>query len=118
HVLTGDHSSFSLAHDLLERALEKHPTLDGVFCTNDDIAIGTMLSAQQRGIQVPQKLAVAGYNALDIGQTISPKLTSVDTPRFQIGVKSAELLIARLKGETQEEKVFDMGYQITSGESV
>ena len=46
HVLTGDHSSFSLAHDLLERALEMHPTLDGVFCTNDDIAIGTMLSAQ------------------------------------------------------------------------
>ncbi|MDF5388158.1 substrate-binding domain-containing protein, partial [Vibrio parahaemolyticus] len=64
HVLTGDHSSFSLAHDLLERALETHPTLDGVFCTNDDIAIGTMLSAQQRGIQVPQQLAVAGYNAL------------------------------------------------------
>ncbi|ELA6780545.1 substrate-binding domain-containing protein [Vibrio alginolyticus] len=118
HVLTGDHSSFSLAHDLLERALEMHPTLDGVFCTNDDIAIGTMLSAQQRGIQIPQQLAVAGYNALDIGQTISPKLISVDTPRFQIGVKSAELLIARLKGETQEEKVFDMGYQITSGESV
>ncbi len=63
-----------------------------------------MLSAQQRGIQVPQQLAVVGYNALDIGQTISPKLTSVDTPRFQIGVKSAELLIARLKGEAQEEK--------------
>ncbi|HHX8298074.1 TPA: LacI family DNA-binding transcriptional regulator [Vibrio diabolicus] len=118
HVLTGDHSSFSLAHDLLERALETHPTLDGVFCTNDDIAIGTMLSAQQRGIQVPQQLAVVGYNALDIGQTISPKLTSVDTPRFKIGEKSAELLIARLKGEAQEEKVVDMGYQITSGESV
>ncbi|MCV6021968.1 substrate-binding domain-containing protein, partial [Escherichia coli] len=86
---------------LLERALKTYPTLDGVFCTNDDIAIGTMLSAQQRGIQVPQQLAVVGYNALDIGQTISPKLTSVDTPRFQIGVKSAELLIARLKGEAQ-----------------
>ncbi|WP_179885743.1 LacI family DNA-binding transcriptional regulator [Vibrio sp. ES.051] len=118
HVLTGDHSSFSLAHDLLGRALALYPALDGVFCTNDDIAIGTMLSAQQRRIQVPQQLAVIGYNALDIGQTISPKLTSVDTPRFQIGQKSAELLIARLKGEPLEDKVVDMGYRITAGESV
>jgi LacI family gluconate utilization system Gnt-I transcriptional repressor len=118
HVLTGDHSSFSLAHDLLERALATYPDLDGVFCTNDDIAIGTLLSAQQRGIKVPEQLAVVGYNALDIGQSISPKLTSVDTPRFEIGEKSAELLIARLKGEAQEDKMVDMGYRITAGESV
>lgn len=118
HVLTGDHSSFSLADELLQRALAIMPTLDGVFCTNDDIAIGTLLVAQQRGIAVPAQLAVVGYNALDIGQTISPKLTSVDTPRFQIGEKSAELLLARLRGEQPEQSVVDMGYKITAGESI
>lgn len=118
HVLTGDHSSFSLADELLQRALAIMPTLDGVFCTNDDIAIGTLLVAQQRGIAVPAQLAVVGYNALDIGQTISPKLTSVDTPRFQIGEKSAELLLARLRGELLEQSVVNMGYKITAGESV
>ncbi len=118
HILTGEHSSFSIADGLLERALEQYPDLDGVFCTNDDIAIGTLLSAQRRQIAVPQQLAVVGYNALDISQTISPKLTSVDTPRFAIGEKSAELLLTRLRGEAVEEKVVDMGYQITTGESV
>jgi len=87
----------------VERALEAYPNLDGVFCTNDDIAIGTLLSAQRRQIPVPQQLAVVGYNALDIGQTISPTLTSVDTPRF---------------GEVVEETIVDMGYKITQGESV
>lgn len=118
HILTGEHSSFSLADGLLERALEVYPNLDGVFCTNDDIAIGTLLSAQRRQIPVPQQLAVVGYNALDIGQTISPTLTSVDTPRFEIGEKSAQLLLARLKGEVVEETIVDMGYKITQGESV
>lgn len=118
HILTGEHSSFSLADGLLERALEMYPNLDGVFCTNDDIAIGTLLSAQRRQIRVPEQLAVVGYNALDIGQTISPTLTSVDTPRFEIGEKSAQLLIARLKGEAVEETVVDMGYRISQGESV
>ncbi|MGY3571082.1 LacI family DNA-binding transcriptional regulator [Vibrio paucivorans] len=118
HILTEEHSSFSLADALLDKALAEHSDLDGVFCTNDDIAIGTLLSAQKRGIQVPQQLSVVGYNALDIGQTISPKLTSVDTPRFQIGEKSAELLLARLKGEEVEQPIVDMGYQITEGESI
>ncbi|MEZ9872046.1 substrate-binding domain-containing protein [Vibrio sp. 10N.261.51.C6] len=118
HVLTEQHSNFSLAEDLLDRALADYPDLDGVFCTNDDIAIGTLLIAPQRGIQVPQQLSVVGYNALDIGQTIRPKLTSVDTPRYEIGKKSAELLLARLKGEPVTETVVDMGYRITDGESV
>lgn len=118
HVLTEAHSSFSLADNLLDMALRDYPDLDGVFCTNDDIAIGTLLSAQKRGIEVPRQLSVAGYNALDIGQTISPKLTSVDTPRFEIGEKSAELLLAKLKGEVIAEPIVNMGYRITEGESI
>jgi len=118
HVLTGSHSSFSLAAQLLDEALARYPDLDGVFCTNDDIAIGTLLVAQQRGICVPQQLAVVGYNALDIGRAISPKLISVDTPRYAIGEKSAELLIAALKGQRQANKVVDMGYRFTQGGSV
>ncbi|MDR9827744.1 substrate-binding domain-containing protein [Vibrio sp. FNV 38] len=118
HVLTQNHSSFSIADELLDLAMLRYPNLDGVFCTNDDIAIGVLLSAQKRGIKVPQQLSVVGYNALDIGNIVSPKLTSVDTPRFEIGVKSAELLIARLKGEEMEGHIIDMGYRITQGESI
>lgn len=118
HVLTEEHSSFSLAETLLARALDAHPNLDGVFCTNDDIATGTLLSALQRGIKVPEQLAVVGYNALDIGQSVRPTLTSVDTPRYEIGRKSAELLLARLKGESIKETVIDLGYRITDGESL
>lgn len=62
--------------------------------------------------------SVIGYNALDIGRTITPKLTSVDSPRYAIGEKSAELLIAALKGERAEQQVVDMGYRFTVGESV
>lgn len=118
HVLTEAHSSFSLADELLDMALRDYPDLDGVFCTNDDIAIGTLLSAQKRGITVPSQLSVVGYNALDIGQTISPRLTSVDTPRFEIGEKSAELLLSKLKGEEIEQPIVDMGYRISEGESI
>jgi LacI family gluconate utilization system Gnt-I transcriptional repressor len=118
HVLTSEHSSSSLAHRLMERALTEHPNLDAVFCTNDDIAIGTILCAQQRGIQVPKQLSVIGYNALEMGRAIRPILTSIDTPRFEIGAKSAELIIAALTGKQPTERIVDMGYSFTQGESV
>lgn len=118
HVLTEQHSTYSLAETLLEQALSENTGLDGVFCTNDDIAIGTLIVAQQRGIEVPKQLSVVGYNALEIGQIMRPRLTSVDTPRFEMGHKSAELLLDRLKGKAIPETIIDLGYRITNGESV
>ncbi|MBD1565602.1 substrate-binding domain-containing protein [Vibrio sp. S12_S33] len=118
HILTEEHSSFTLGGELLEQALQEIPDLNGVFCTNDDIAIGAMMKCAYKGLKVPQDISIVGYNALDIGQAISPKLTSVETPRFEIGKKSAELLLAVLAGETLEQRVFDLGFSVTNGESL
>jgi LacI family gluconate utilization system Gnt-I transcriptional repressor len=118
HILTEQHSSFTLGGTLLERAFIEQPQLDGIFCTNDDIAIGAMMKSIEKGFLVPKDIAIVGYNALDVGQAISPRLTSVNTPRFEIGKKSAELLLAVLAGEEVTQKVFDLGFTITEGESL
>ena len=117
-VLTSAHSSFTLGGDLLAQAQQENPLLDGVFCTNDDIAVGAMMRCLYQGIKVPEQLAIVGYNGLDIGQALQPKLTSVRTPRFEIGKKSAELLLSALAGEVITAKVYDLGYDLTEGGSL
>ncbi len=118
HVLTDEHSSFTLGGKLLLKGLKQVPDLDGIFCTNDDIAIGTMMECANKGISVPEQISIVGYNALDIGQAISPKLVSIDTPRFEIGKKSAELLLDALAGKRQKNSIVDMGFSLTLGESL
>lgn len=118
HILTDEHSSFTLGGVLLIKGLELTPQLDGIFCTNDDIAIGAMMECANKGISVPNNIAIVGYNALDIGQAISPRLVSVDTPRFEIGKKSAELLLDALANNRQKDKVVDMGFSLTPGQSL
>jgi LacI family gluconate utilization system Gnt-I transcriptional repressor len=118
HILTDEHSSFTLGGALLIEGLELMPELDGIFCTNDDIAIGAMMECAHRGISVPNDISIVGYNALDIGQAISPRLVSVDTPRFDIGKKSAELLLDALANKRQDQKVVDMGFSLTEGDSL
>lgn len=118
HILTKEHSSYALGCVLLEKALLIQPELDGVFCTNDDIAIGTIMACRLKQLKVPEDISVVGFNALDMGKIISPTLASIETPRFEIGKKSAELLLAALSGSPVDQKVFDMGFTFSEGESL
>ncbi|GHD59927.1 substrate-binding domain-containing protein [Jeongeupia chitinilytica] len=111
-------STFTLGGHLAADALARHPGLDGLICTNDDVAVGAMLACQQRGLRVPDDVAIAGYNALDIGKALSPQLASVITPREAIGRVAAERLLGRLAGRDYPDRVVDLGYALALGGSV
>ena len=118
HILTEAHSSFTLGSKLLDKALTEYSDIDGILCTNDDIAIGVIMAAQQRGIKIPEQIGIVGYNALDIGEAISPRLNSVEIPIQKMGERSAELLLAALHNEEIPEKVVDLGFTMREGESL
>ncbi|MEJ2766311.1 gluconate operon transcriptional repressor GntR [Photobacterium sp. MCCC 1A19761] len=117
-IQTEEASSFTLGARLLGQMLAQHPDVDGIFCTNDDLAIGAVFECQRRGIAVPGQIAIAGFHGHDISQTMLPRLATVVTPREQIGKVAAEQLLARLKGQTDWPARIDLGYQIELGESL
>lgn len=117
HVLTEQHSSYTLGKALFHQAIQQNPNLDGVFCTNDDIAVGALLACQEANIPIPAKMAVVGYNALDIGNAVSPSLTSIKVPLFEIGKTSAEMILKSILGHTIESKCVDFGFEIKQGMS-
>ena len=114
-IASNAHSSFTLGVTLMAQALADYPLTDGVLCTNDDLAVGAMLHCQQMNRDIPQDISIVGYNALNIGQTMAPKLTSVITPRQAMGEKCAKLLLARLCNEEPAETFIDMGYSLSIG---
>lgn len=115
---TAEPSSFTLGATQLRQALEEYPDLDGIFCTNDDLAIGALFECQRLGIAVPTQMAVAGFHGHDVGQSITPQLATVITPRLAIGRTAAEQLLARIHGEPQQAALIDLGFQIHLGESI
>lgn len=118
HLLTEQSSSFTLGGELLDQALVRYPDLDGLFCTNDDLAVGALLQCQAKWIPVPQQIAIAGCNALDIGHAMTPKLASIATPREAIGREAATMLLARLNGQSQSDTRKDIGFSLYVGESL
>lgn len=110
-----ERSSYSVGATLLEEVLQQYPDADGLFCTNDDVAIGAYFECVRRGLDVPGRLAIAGFHGHDVGQVMAPKLASVVTPREAMGTRAAQVLLARLRGEAVTEEVIDLGYRIETG---
>lgn len=88
-----------------------------LFLASDVIAAGFVLEAARLGIRVPQDVAVAGFDDTALGRAIQPPLTTVNVRQREIGRKSAELALRRLRGETIDQPVFDVGFEILARDS-
>lgn len=117
-ISTQAHSSFSLGSELLQQAIKQYPSMDGIFCTNDDLAIGALFECQRLGIGVPQQIGIAGFHGHDVGQSITPQLATVITPRFEIGQIAAQELLNRINGIPYRSAVINLGYDIHLGETL
>lgn len=115
---TNDASSFTLGGQFLQQALEQQPDTDGIFCTNDDLAIGALYACQKAGINIPQDISIAGFHGHNISRAMVPLLATVITPREEIGRIAAEQLLLRLKGEPVLQRVIELPFQLEIGESL
>lgn len=111
-------SSMRLGSQMMDDVLSLEVEVDAAICTNDDIAMGMLLHCQKRGMSVPEDFAIAGMHGHEMGRLCSPSLTSVITPRFQIGKMAAEQLVARISGTTDFENYIDLGFSMNNGESI
>lgn len=110
-------SSVSIGTGMMTLARQMYPEMDGILCTNDDLAVGVLQECLASGIKVPAQMAIAGFHGLEIGQVISPRLASVLTPRFEMGKVATEILLKKIKGMPTIEKV-DLHYRLSMGETI
>lgn len=116
-LLSPEPSSMALGGRLLADLLHSRPDCDAVFFCNDDLAQGGLLAALRMGVAVPQRLAVAGFNDLSGSDQMVPPLTTVHTPRQDIGRAAADMLLQLIRGEKPEPAALDLGFELRVRES-
>jgi len=65
-------------------------------CANDNMAIGAIRAFRERGMKVPQDIAVTGFDGMPLAAELG--LTTVDIPNYERGYLAAQQLIALLNG--------------------
>jgi len=78
--------------------LKMKPLPDAVFITNDFTAAVCMQTLKEHGINIPEDIAIVGFNNDPISKIIEPQLTTIDYPGIDMGEIAARNLINHLKG--------------------
>lgn len=81
---------------VVDQILKMKPLPDGLFVSNDACAASCMDHLKQRGIRIPEDIALVGFNNEVISRLVEPKITTIDYPGFEMGEVSMQLLINHL----------------------
>lgn len=103
------------AHALVDM-IARAPDVQAIFFAGDVLAVGALFEAQRRGWKVPERIAIAGFDDLDILQHTMPRVTCLRLPRLEIGRRSAEALLDRVRGDGARVRL-DLGFEVIQRES-
>jgi LacI family transcriptional regulator len=79
--------------------VEKYPEIDAIFVANDQMALGALHYAHQKGIHIPDELAMVGFDDLTEAAYFTPALTTVRHPLRELGNLAVKTILAQIEGK-------------------
>lgn len=100
-IITSGEYELTTSFQAIINLLAEHPEIDGIFAGNDIMAVGIIKALAKLEINIPDQIKVIGFDGIEWGTTITPELTTMEQPIEQIGIKSGELLLHIIEGNTE-----------------
>ncbi len=87
----------------LEAMLTRWPDVDAILCVSDLSAFGVLAECQRRGIDVPGRIAIAGFGDFEVARCCHPRLTTIAVDCADLGRKAAEAALGALEARNRNE---------------
>ncbi len=114
HQISEERSSAVIGSQVTKNLIAEYPETDCIFYANDDLALGGLFYAMSAGLSVPGELGILGFNGIEIGKATPLRLSSIETPRFEMGTRAAELLLSTKEAGPQ---IIDLDFKVFEGDS-
>ena len=75
--------------------LDANPRMTAIAALNDSMAVGALACLRERGIGVPGRMSVIGFDDMPISVDVTPPLSTVRLPLEEIGVRAMSLALRR-----------------------
>ncbi len=120
-VFTCKNITFEQGVEFAKQIVEENLEIDGIFVITDLVAIGVLAHFNEIGIKVPDQIAVIGFSNWFVAQVITPKLSTVDQPNYEMGVAAFALLleemICRKDGKVFTPRTIELGTSVIERDS-
>jgi len=105
HWTEGDWSSQS-AVEPIQQLFNQYPEMDGIFVANDQMALAVLQIAHQRGLRVPQDLAVVGFDGLTEAPYFWPPLTTIKQDLHELGCVAVQEVVQMIEMGRDSDAVY------------
>ena len=95
-VTAGGEFKQASGYQLVKQLLTHHPRPTAIFAANNLIAVGALQALREASLRVPEDMALVSFDDVGVASVIDPFFTVVAQPAYEMGEKSARLLIERL----------------------
>jgi LacI family gluconate utilization system Gnt-I transcriptional repressor len=121
-VLTGaPPASMTPGAAALDEMLARWPDVDAIVCVSDLHAFGVLAQCQRRGVEVPGRLALAGFGDFEVARCCHPRLTTISVDCVAIGRGAAEAALAaiaaRQSGEPRKPQTIEIPFSVVARET-
>lgn len=82
----------AIANLMAKQALQQDPTIDAFFCASDIMALGVLQALKDLGKKVPEEIGIVGFDGLDLGEYVSPALTTVAQQPYEFGREAGRMI--------------------------
>lgn len=95
-------STFNGAYNDFLKILGNNQTMpSAILATNDIIALGSLRALQEKGYLIPEQISITGFDNLPMTEMVTPRLTSIDVSKKEIGQTAMEMLLFRCQGHDE-----------------
>jgi DNA-binding LacI/PurR family transcriptional regulator len=101
----------------MARVLDAAPSVDAVFCFTDELALGALRTLQERGLRVPEDVAVVGFDDIEDGRYATPSLTTIAPDKAEIARLALDCLAARIADPAAPDRDLVAGHLLAVRES-
>jgi len=103
-------------YQAMQILLQNKSDITAVFAMSDVTAMGAIRAIRDNGMNVPQDISVVGFDGIEMGQYIVPKLTTICQPGNEIAQRCVEILLQCIH-KNEKKVVEQIAYTLSIGES-
>ncbi|MGE4485136.1 MAG: LacI family DNA-binding transcriptional regulator [Oscillospiraceae bacterium] len=111
-VVEREHSPWS-GYNCIHRLLMGGISFDGVFASNDQMAIGALKALDEHNLRVPEDVCVIGFDNIFASSIVSPSLTAINVPKYRLGKQTFELLLKNIEKNTKNDSAAAIELPVT-----
>ncbi len=111
-------SALAKGREMTATMLERNPDLDFLYYSNDMIGAGGLLYLLEQGIDIPGQIGLAGFNGVELLDGLPRQLATMDACRYDIGVKAAEIIQARVENTEASPVSLELTPKIAFGDTL